>query len=97
MAKKINITLSEELLERLENYCEQNYLTKSGVMAMSLTDYLNAREMQTCIKSISLAFEKLNNALDQGENDEVKKSNAIAEVTEKMQEFQNVMKILGFK
>ena len=59
MAKKINITISEELAERLEQYCKKNYLTKSGVITMATTDYLNARDMQLSYKNMTDSIAKL--------------------------------------
>lgn len=59
MAKKINITISEELAERLEEYCKKNYLTKSGVITMATTDYLNTREMQISYKNMTDSIAKL--------------------------------------
>lgn len=41
---KLNITLSPELLERTDEYAHRNSLTRSGLIALSLSQYLNAVE-----------------------------------------------------
>lgn len=41
---KIGLSISEELLERIDEYCEANFLTRSGFIAKVATDWLNAHE-----------------------------------------------------
>jgi len=41
---KLNITLAPELLERTDEYARRNSLTRSGLIALSLSQYLNAVE-----------------------------------------------------
>lgn len=81
MAKKINITISEELFKRLSNYCEENYLTKSGVITMAVTDYLNSRDMAVSFKNMSESITKL---ADLGVLDSMKSEDAL--LIEKLKE-----------
>lgn len=41
-AKKLNVTIREDLLERMDNYADENGMTRSGLIAIAVTQYLNA-------------------------------------------------------
>lgn len=41
---KIGVSISDELLVRIDEYCEANFLTRSGFLAKVATDWLNAHE-----------------------------------------------------
>lgn len=42
---RINITLPDNLLEKVDAYTEQNAMTRSGLIQLSLSQYLQAQEM----------------------------------------------------
>ena len=44
-AVRLNITLPPSVVKRLQEYCEQTGLTKSGVIAIALIQYLNQQEL----------------------------------------------------
>lgn len=41
---KIGLSITEDLLARIDAYCEENFLTRSGFIAKVATDWLNAHE-----------------------------------------------------
>ena len=38
--KRINITIDEELLNRIDSYAKQRYLTRSGLISLALSIFL---------------------------------------------------------
>lgn len=53
---KISISLDDELLKRADTYADENYITRSGLISLALSSFLNAQESR-------LAFSKCANAL----------------------------------
>lgn len=75
MAKmKVQVTIDDELLERLDNYADDNYLNRSAVVTIAVSQYLTAREMQSAISSLSRTMKKI---AEEGEisEDEMKQLN----------------------
>ena len=60
MAKvKVNITLDEELLQRIESFADENYLTRSGLITLATSRYLSQVEASRAIVDLSLAIRKI--------------------------------------
>lgn len=60
MAKvKVNITLDEELLQRIETYADENYLTRSGLITLATSQFLLQAEASRAIVDMSLALRKI--------------------------------------
>ena len=51
---KVNITVNDELMKRIDDYAEQNYLSRSGLFTLSATQYLNGVQMMAAIQEISV-------------------------------------------
>lgn len=66
MAKKINLSIDDELLERAEIYAKQNYLSKSGLVSIALVQFLNQNELISSLNSLSVSVRKM---ADNGEVD----------------------------
>lgn len=64
---KINISLDDELVKRIESYADANYMSRSGFISLACTQYLASADVVTAIKNISLAMSKI---ADTGEVDE---------------------------
>lgn len=43
-SKKLNITLQDELIERMDAFTKRNSMTRSGLIATAVAQYLNAIE-----------------------------------------------------
>lgn len=63
---KINISLDDELVQRIEAYADNNYMSRSGFISLACTQYLASADVVTAIKSLSLALNKI---ADTGEVD----------------------------
>ena len=59
MTKKVNVTLDENLVERMDNYADDNYLSRSGLMSLALTQYLNQNDIVRAVNEISIAMRKI--------------------------------------
>lgn len=68
MAKiKVNITLDEELMRRVDEYAEENYLNRSSLVSLATTQFLNAADVTKAIKEMAFAMRKI---ADNGEIDD---------------------------
>lgn len=56
---KINISLDDELVQRIEAYADNNYMSRSGFISLACTQYLASADVVTAIKSLSLALNKI--------------------------------------
>ena len=56
---KINISLDDELVARCDRYAKENYLSRSGLLSIALTQYLNQYEIILAIKDLNLAMRKI--------------------------------------
>lgn len=63
---KANITLDDKLMERIDNFADNNYMTRSGLISVAVTDYLNSKEMISAISDMALTMRKI---ADKGEVD----------------------------
>lgn len=56
---KVNVTLDDELMQRVDNYADRNYMSRSGLISLAVTQYLNQQELVLAIKDVSLAIRKI--------------------------------------
>ncbi len=56
---KINITLDDELLQRIDKYADEIFMSRSGFISLCCANYLSANEGMIAIKNISLAMQKI--------------------------------------
>lgn len=56
---KITISLDDELVKRVDNYADENYMSRSGLISLSLTQYLNSAEGTKAIKDLAFAMRKI--------------------------------------
>lgn len=49
---KLNITVKEDLLSRADSYAEENGMTRSGLIALALTQYLNSVEAMPSVNKL---------------------------------------------
>lgn len=84
MAKiKVNITLDEELMRRIDEYAEDNYLNRSSLVSLAVTQYLNAADVSKAIKEMAFAMRKI---ADTGEVDD--------ETRKQLEDFERLTKML---
>lgn len=64
---KVQITLDDELLKRVDEFADENYMSRSGLLAISATQYLNTKDLFKALNKMSLAMQTI---ADKGEIDE---------------------------
>lgn len=83
---KVQITLDDTLVQRADNYADENYMSRSGLISLALTQFLNAADVTTAIKDLSLAMRKI---ADTGKIDH--------ETIEQLEDFERLSKMLVMK
>lgn len=59
MAKvKVQITLEEELLQKIDDYCDKNYVSRSSLISQSLVQVVNQQKVIDSLSNISIAIKK---------------------------------------
>lgn len=80
---KVQITLDDALMERVDAYADENYMSRSGLLSLAVTQYLNAAEVSKAIKEMALCMRKI---ADNGTVDH--------ETMEQLEDFERLSKIL---
>lgn len=65
--KKINISINEDLLTRADNFGQENGISRSGLISLSLNQFLISQEAMSLLKGMNVAMRKI---ADKGEIDE---------------------------
>lgn len=81
---KINITIPDELLERLDTYCENNYLKRSTVIQLGVAQFINQREAVQALSSMSMTLRKI---ADEGKIDD--------DTQRELADFERVCQLIG--
>lgn len=56
---KVNISVDDELMDRIDSYAKKNYLSRSGFISLACTQYLNTADVITAIQEISFSIRKI--------------------------------------
>ena len=56
---KLNITMDDRLLEKMDNYADKNYMTRSGLIALCCNQFLNQQEVYGLIQDMSSTLKKI--------------------------------------
>lgn len=56
---KVQISLDDNLVARLDEYAEDNYLSRSGCISLALTQYLNQQDVTKAIKDLAFSMRKI--------------------------------------
>lgn len=80
---KVGITLDDELLKRIDACADANYMSRSGLLSVAATQFLNSLELQDAIKGLSLAMRKI---ADTGKIDH--------ETMEQLEDFERMCKLV---
>lgn len=60
MAKaKLQITMDEDLLKDVDQYCDDNFMNRSWLISQSLVQFLNQYKLINAIQDLSLAMRKI--------------------------------------
>lgn len=67
VAKKLNVTIREDLLERMDEFADLNGMTRSGLIAVAVTQYLNAVEAMPSVNKLLAAMSAVSDGVLKGE------------------------------
>lgn len=56
---KVQVSLDDELVNRIDTYADANYMSRSGLISYATTQFLNQADVILAIKDISLAMRKI--------------------------------------
>lgn len=56
---KVNITLDDELMHRVDQYADENYMSRSGFISLACVQYLNTQEAFRLVKQMSVTLKKI--------------------------------------
>lgn len=56
---KIQISLDDELLKRVDTYADDNYMSRSGLITLAATQFLNMNEVTKAIVSLNAAMQRI--------------------------------------
>lgn len=68
---KVNVSIPDELLDRLDEYADENFMSRSGAITMMVNQYLTSRELQIQIKSMTASLQKLASNIDLTEEEKM--------------------------
>lgn len=80
---KINISIDDNLLERLDKVAYSSYMSRSGLIAMACVQYINSNEVIAAVKDLSVSMRKI---ADTGKVD--------SETLEQLEDLERICKIL---
>lgn len=81
---KVNVTLDDELMKRVDEFADRNYMSRSGLISLATTQYLNSNEVIFAISDIALSIRKIadTGTLDHG-------------TIEKLEDFERLVKLFA--
>lgn len=56
---KLQVSLDDKLVERIDNYADNNYMSRSGLISFATAQFLNQAEVIGLVKDMSLAMRKI--------------------------------------
>lgn len=79
---KVNVTLDDKLMERIDTYADENYMSRSGLISFACTQFLNQNDIIRSIKEMGYLMKKI---ADTGNVDE-----------ETMRKLEDIERVCGF-
>lgn len=79
---KVQLTLDDELVKRVDSYADNNYMSRSGLVSFALSQFLNGAEATKAIKDMALCMRKI---ADTGTVDH--------EIIEQLEDFERFTKV----
>lgn len=56
---KLGITLDDSLVARIDSYADENYMSRSGLISLAVTQFLNASEVTRAVRDLSFSIRKI--------------------------------------
>lgn len=79
---KLQVSLDDELVSRIDNCAEKNYMSRSGFISQACVQFLNQTELVSSINRISLACQKVadSNELDEDSKQQFREFELLAKI-----------------
>lgn len=79
---KLQISLDDELVARIDNCADKNYMSRSGFISQACVQLLNQTELVTSINRISYACQKVaeSNQLDEDTKQQFREFELLAKI-----------------
>lgn len=67
MTVKVQVTMDEALLQRLDEYADRSFNTRSGAVSLAVSQLLMQDDLQRSIRTMALAMQRIaeNNEIDE--------------------------------
>lgn len=56
---KINVSLNDDLVKRMDVYAGENYMTRSALMSFAVVQFLNQHEAILALKNVAVSIKKI--------------------------------------
>ena len=56
---KINVSIDDKLLERVDTFADENYMSRSGLISLACTQFINTNELMSLIKEMAFNIRKI--------------------------------------
>lgn len=56
---KVQISINDELLKRIDDYADNSYTTRSGVISLATSQFLNSAEVVFAVRDMALCMRKI--------------------------------------
>ena len=63
---KVQVSMDNALVQRVDQYADDNYMSRSALVTLALTQFLNAQEVTSAVKDMAICIRKI---ADTGEVD----------------------------
>lgn len=80
---KVQLSLDEALMKRVDDYADENYMSRSGLISLATTQFLNAADVTKAVKDMAVCIRKI---ADTGEVDD--------ETREQLEDLERLSKFL---
>lgn len=87
---RVNFTVSEELLERIDSFAEKHYMTRSAVIAYACTQIINAEEAKELLRDMNVTLQALFKAVEANPDYEMSE-----EETKKLEDMQTAINMFS--
>ena len=59
MSAKVQISIDETLLQKLDDFADRNFCTRSGAVSMAVSQLVLQDELQRSMRSMAMAMQKI--------------------------------------
>lgn len=56
---KVQVSMDNALLKRVDQYADDNYMSRSALVTLALTQFLNAQDVTSAVKDMALCIRKI--------------------------------------